>query len=236
MVRSRSLIIAICTVVLAAVACDKSGGKTDETSQSTETRHEEQSGGQGEADETPTASDEEATEESSAGDGEWRTVSEEKLDEDGRAMLERARSAQKKLGSQLKEELTRAAADRSFAGAVNICRLRAPEIAKEAADGLDIGRTSHKLRNPENTPPTWAEEAVERKEARQYVFRGPDEQLGYLHPIKLGGMCVNCHGPKDQLADGVPGMLNKHYPKDEATGFEVGDLRGWFWVEVPADS
>jgi hypothetical protein len=23
------------------------------------------------------------------------------------------------------------------------------------------------------------------------------------------------------------------YPKDQATGFKEGDLRGWFWVEVP---
>ena len=28
--------------------------------------------------------------------------------------------------------------------------------------------------------------------------------------------------------------LATHYPADQATGFQTGDLRGWFWVTVPA--
>jgi hypothetical protein len=27
--------------------------------------------------------------------------------------------------------------------------------------------------------------------------------------------------------------LAARYPDDRATGFAPGDLRGWFWVEVP---
>jgi hypothetical protein len=27
--------------------------------------------------------------------------------------------------------------------------------------------------------------------------------------------------------------LAERYPADRATGFKVGDIRGWFWVEVP---
>ena len=121
------------------------------------------------------------------------------------------------------------------AGAVAFCHERAPEIARQVSKEkeLKIGRTSHKLRNPDNAPPSWAEPAVQKKEARQYVMRGPDDQLGYLAPIKVGGVCVNCHGKKDELAPGVADKLDKYYPKDQATGFEVGDLRGWFWVEVP---
>ena len=27
--------------------------------------------------------------------------------------------------------------------------------------------------------------------------------------------------------------LDEQYPDDQATGFNVGELRGWFWVEFP---
>jgi hypothetical protein len=165
----------------------------------------------------------------------WKRVQLESLQEAERQKLDRAQAAQMDLGKTLKGELTSAVKETSFAGAVDFCHERAPAIAKEVASehGVAIGRTSHRLRNVDNTPPAWAEDAVERKEAREYIFRGPDDQLGYLKPIKLGGLCTNCHGPKDELAPGVAEQLQRTYPQDEATGFAEGDLRGWFWVEVP---
>jgi hypothetical protein len=45
-----------------------------------------------------------------------------------------------------------------------------------------------------------------------------------------------CHGPSDSLAPDVADALALHYPDDRATGFTEGDLRGWFWVEVPGES
>ncbi len=165
----------------------------------------------------------------------WQPVDTESLEVNERQRLDTAQAAQKDLGKTLKGELTAAVKETSFAGAVDFCHSRAPEIANEVAEkhGVNLGRTSHRLRNANNTPPAWASDAVERKEPKEYVFRGPDETLGYLKPIKLGGLCTNCHGPKDQLAPGVAEQLEEKYPNDEATGFAVGDLRGWFWVEVP---
>ena len=46
--------------------------------------------------------------------------------------------------------------------------------------------------------------------------------------------CLQCHGKVDDLAPEVRDVLAKNYPQDRATGFAAGDLRGWFWVEVPA--
>jgi hypothetical protein len=165
----------------------------------------------------------------------WQQVDRKKLEKREQKMLERAESARKKLGSTLKKELTSAVSEKSFSGAVDFCHSRAPEIAAEVAKETDveIGRTSHRLRNADNTPPNWAKAAVERRKAQPYVYRGPDERIGYLHPIETKGLCINCHGKRDQLAPDVADMLAKRYPEDEATGFEVGDLRGWFWVEVP---
>lgn len=165
----------------------------------------------------------------------WRAIEKETLEKSDRQSLETARTAQKELGKTLKSELLNAVSEKSFSGAVDFCHSRAPEIAQKVAQKHDvhIGRTSHRLRNPDNAPPAWTREAVRRKEAREYVFEGPNNQVGFLKPIKLKGMCSNCHGPTDKLAPGVSDQLDEHYPEDEATGFEVGDLRGWFWVEAP---
>ena len=46
-------------------------------------------------------------------------------------------------------------------------------------------------------------------------------------------MCDSCHGPADRIDPAVQAMLAVRYPGDRATGFVEGQLRGWFWVEVP---
>jgi hypothetical protein len=58
--------------------------------------------------------------------------------------------------------------------------------------------------------------------------------LGALLPIHLKEQCVTCHGPAESIADDVREKLLELYPHDRAVGFKEGDLRGWFWVEVPS--
>ena len=43
--------------------------------------------------------------------------------------------------------------------------------------------------------------------------------------------CLACHG--STVAPAVRDAIARHYPGDAATGFDVGDLRGALWVEVP---
>jgi hypothetical protein len=44
---------------------------------------------------------------------------------------------------------------------------------------------------------------------------------------------VTCHGGEEDLPREVVGALAEGYPQDQATGFSEGELRGWFWIEVP---
>lgn len=220
----------------AAVGCEKS---RDSSAGATSEGEQEQSGndeGKRPASEKKAGeSPGESATDAPSDEAPWRRVEKGDLTEAERNRLERARAARKSLASTLKEELQGAVSEESFSGAVEFCRDRAPEIAQSVAEKKDvaIGRTSHRLRNPDNEPPEWATEAVERKEAETYVFRGPEREVGYLRPIKLKGLRVNCHGAEEELAPGVSEALAEHYPEDRATGFKVGDLRGWFWVEVP---
>jgi hypothetical protein len=58
-------------------------------------------------------------------------------------------------------------------------------------------------------------------------------KVGVMRPIAHRASCSPCHGLDSQLTPKVRAELKDRYPKDHATGFKEGDLRGWLWVEVP---
>lgn len=127
---------------------------------------------------------------------------------------------------------------RGPAEAIAACRVRAPEIARDLSrDGVRVGRTSHRLRNPANVPPEWARPLlaayVEEPAAEPRAVRREDGGWGYVEPIFTQPLCLNCHG--ETLAPEVAARIEALYPQDEATGFEAGELRGLFWAELPAE-
>lgn len=119
--------------------------------------------------------------------------------------------------------------------AIDVCSEQAPAIAERVGREREvrIGRTSWKLRNPENGAPVWAQLPLDARPASPVVLADRAGRLGVLTPIRVSGACLQCHGGPGDLAPGVPEMLARLYPHDEATGFADGDLRGWFWIEVP---
>ena len=122
------------------------------------------------------------------------------------------------------------------AQAIWVCRTDAPAIGEqiEREFGVEIGRTSFRLRNSTNAGPEWVAPFVAAKVDEPTFVALPDDTLGALLPIRLKQKCTVCHGDRDSLRDDVRAALDLHYPNDQATGFREGDLRGWFWVEVPA--
>lgn len=152
------------------------------------------------------------------------------------AQLERANAARREMFGSLMGELNAALSEGDPASAISVCSEVAPSIAEHVGEehGLRIGRTSFRLRNPANTPPSWAAEAVEQRIGTRMFFAHGDGRFGTLMPIRLMANCLMCHGSRDQLAPGVGEALDELYPDDRATGFTEGELRGWFWVEVPA--
>jgi hypothetical protein len=121
------------------------------------------------------------------------------------------------------------------AAAIEVCSELAPGIAQSlSVSGVRMGRSSHKLRNPDNAPPGWLMPLIEG------YASGDDELLprtvaigegrtGYAEPIIVQPVCLACHG--SEIDAGVAAQLAALYPEDEATGFEAGDFRGVFWVE-----
>lgn len=107
-----------------------------------------------------------------------------------------------------------------------------------AREGVAAGRTSDRLCNPTNAPRPWAAGLVKANAGR--MARDVDgfavdlgDKVGVLRPISLRGICANCHGPVESLSEGVRREIAERYPADRAGGFKPGEIRGWFWVEMP---
>ena len=149
-----------------------------------------------------------------------------------------ALSARDDLFAALLNELVAAMGEKGPARSIAVCKTRAPEVAAEvsSATGVRIGRTSFKLRNEANQPPAWANSFVADQVNREVTVELPNQELGVLLPIRLKSTCLLCHGGTDQVMPDVKAAIVANYANDQATGFAEGDLRGYFWVEVPSPS
>jgi len=142
------------------------------------------------------------------------------------------------LKKQLIEALTGALAEGPPERAISACQIAAPAIAAGLAgdDGLRLGRTSHRPRNPANAPEPWMEPLLawyleNPGETASRVVGLPGGAFGYVEPIYTAPLCLSCHG--SDLTAPVRDRLAELYPDDAATGFAAGELRGLFWVRVP---
>ncbi len=152
----------------------------------------------------------------------------------------RAEQAMNELQTALLGKLRSAMEAGGPAAAVEVCRTEARTIAEAVAlkQGIELGRTSHRVRNPANAARPWARAIVEggagAKAASQQI-RVVDlgERVGVLRPIGTADMCTRCHGAAPDVKRNLGEALTTAYPQDRAVGFAAGDLRGWFWAEVP---
>ncbi|GAB4547019.1 MAG: hypothetical protein Tsb0013_06380 [Phycisphaerales bacterium] len=165
----------------------------------------------------------------------WQTIKPETMTPQQREQFERAERARTDMFTRLQSELSSAIETDGVTGAIAVCAQRAPAIASEIgeAHALTIGRTSHKLRNPDNTPPIWAELLIDEHPSEPQLVLDRDGRMGVLTPITIAPACLRCHADASALRPEVLDALRNTYPDDRATGYELGDLRGWFWVEAP---
>ena len=151
------------------------------------------------------------------------------------ASKEKILAAKEALFAKLSGRLKEVMASQGPVAAIAVCQQEAPAIAKAVSEehGLQIGRTGVRLRNIGNVAPTWAEGMVRDKSDTPMFVTLDNEHAAALLPIKLQAQCLVCHGPKEQIAPVIQEQLTKLYPNDQATGFQEGELRGWFWIDLP---
>lgn len=125
--------------------------------------------------------------------------------------------------------------------AIDYCNLEAPEIAEKVPAGVEVGRTSHRVRNPANEPTDLLQAPLdyylemERRgeKATGQITQLPSGEWLYVEPIYTQPMCLACHG--ENLAPEVQTAINEKYPNDKAVGFKEGELRGMFWLKLQED-
>ena len=154
---------------------------------------------------------------------------------------QQARLLSKRLASDLSAELTSAMTAHGPTGGIEACSIKAPQIADEIAaeSGWLIGRTSLKVRNPNNSPDEWEQAVLNQFELRhagkenvnnleysERVTVGDKTIFRYMKAIPTKGLCLACHG--SNLNDEVANKVNSLYPNDRATGFNLDDIRGAF--------
>jgi hypothetical protein len=159
----------------------------------------------------------------------------------------KSRALTETLQQSLQAELKAALKD-GPAQAIEVCHKKAPAIAAALSQqhGLRIGRTSLKLRNPNNAPDDWERQVLERFAERHRQGEAPQrlehyeiveshgkKEFRYMKAIVIpqGAPCLLCHGRAIDAA--VEAKLKALYPEDRARGFQEGDLRGAFTVRKP---
>lgn len=160
-------------------------------------------------------------------------------------LIERGGGAATRLATGLVGPLTQAVQEHGTAGAIDFCSREAGRLTAAVADSIGrdirIGRTTLKPRNPANAPDSLDRQVLEEWYALEAAGdRAPEYQLvldgdnaRYYRPLRIQPLCVQCHGPVEQLDPEVTRLLEERYPEDQATGYREGDLRGAIRVVMP---
>jgi hypothetical protein len=156
-----------------------------------------------------------------------------------------AQSVPPKLLAVLQEEIARG----GYEGAVQVCRDKAPAMARAASQetGWAIRRVSLRNRNPMAVPDAWERAALEDFD-RRAAAKEPAAQLEraevvtengqrvqrYIRALPTIDLCTNCHGTPDRISPAVAAKVAALYPADRATGYRPGEIRGAITLKRPA--
>jgi hypothetical protein len=160
---------------------------------------------------------------------------------DDEVLLQRAsEQAIARFAAEMMAALTYAVKENGPSEALSVCNVVAPDIAvAHAKEGWFLSRITDKPRNSSNRADENQKAILARFAADStlhFIAQWDDpetkETFHYYKPIRTGEICLQCHGTEAELGKGVREKLAELYPDDEATGYELGDLRGMFAVEV----
>ncbi len=132
--------------------------------------------------------------------------------------------------------------------AIRVCETVAPNLVNKISKdtGWKVSRVSLKVRNPLiGTPDAW-----ERKHLLAFSKNKSNKNsstelnitavtkteegtsIRYLQALPTAQICQTCHGQPEHIPDKVAKTLNTIYPHDDATGYEVGEIRGAISIQA----
>lgn len=163
----------------------------------------------------------------------WSPAEVEAAREQGRAITQATFSV-------LSSNLQQALAHGGVTNALTFCSLQALNLTvlQVNTNLVELRRVSHRPRNLRNAASAEERLVLERFEAElkqrgtvaPVVETNHSDRLIFRGPIVLNNpLCLNCHGrPGAEIQPEHLEVLRRLYPDDQATGFRLGELRG-FW-------
>lgn len=161
------------------------------------------------------------------------------------ASLRAARDAAGALGQGLMKELLTRLASGGPDSALVFCTDSAQALtARYQLAGVDVHRTSLRVRNPSNAPDSAEVRVLEYLAGLKAAGTLPPEyvevrrsgdgsrELRFFRPVTVAAGCLTCHGAAESIAPSIRRLLAERYPNDQATGYSEGDLRGAVAVRV----
>lgn len=157
---------------------------------------------------------------------------------------EKADAVAMSLLKTLKGQLMQKMSSEGLKGAMDFCSVNAGVLTQnvntQIPQGWSVKRVSAKNRNPDNSldEVDFKANMYFQKEQKKSFLWLEEKVNGrllasrYYKPLKIESTCLSCHGTN--LSELVTSVLKEKYPKDLATGYKVGDLRGLVRVRVPA--
>lgn len=161
------------------------------------------------------------------------------------AAIERGRAIAAETFGLLSTNLQNALASGGVSNALPFCSLAASPLTASVATrhGVGVRRVTHAPRNPSARASEVEETVLEGFRAALTSGQTPmplatnllPGRATFFAPIVINhALCLNCHGePGNDISADNLAIIRRHYPRDEATGFKMGDLRGAWRIEIP---
>jgi hypothetical protein len=131
---------------------------------------------------------------------------------------------------------------KGIANAISFCNEKAYFLTDSVAskNGVKIKRVSDKNRNQNNKANS--EELAYINSVKEIILKGQKAKpqinelensvVGY-YPIIANQLCMKCHGnPETEIEKETLSKISSLYPKDKATGYSPGELRGIWVIEM----
>lgn len=161
------------------------------------------------------------------------------------AALQQGKAIVAETFSLLSSNLQSAIQSGGVSNALPFCSVAAVPLTTSLAGkhGVTIRRVTHKPRNPANRADIVESAMLEHIRANREGTNAPapvvtnftTATVTFLAPIILNNeLCLKCHGEsgKDITPEHLA-IIQQLYPQDQATGFQLGDLRGAWRVDIP---
>lgn len=170
-------------------------------------------------------------------------------DEGLKAFADEARKVSAQLLGQVRGELVKELERTGPVRAITVCKYSVPELSSNISrqTGWRVTRVALRPRNPAlGHPDAWEQKVLlefekrlakgEKAEALEFaeaVVEPAGKAYRFMKAIPMLPACLACHGPAEQLSEGVRAQLATEYPHDRAVDYSVGQVRGAVSVKKP---